>query len=847
MADPSDLPQSILSYISHNEYPDTDALSSTTLTSPSTLQNLLQSLQSAQKEAQDEIRTLSRSAAPDIDAWIARAKDLQADILRSRETAREIVREADQVRALRDEAEDQGKKFELLEKEVRFNETLTGTLEHVQYANGLLATVQEEAVNGDVGKALANLEDAEASIAGLDGMRGTRAVEVLGQRGEELRKGLVETTTMQWDALIAVDVEMKCVKVRQKMSGGAAVDGLGLDAVVAAAKGLEIFDSLLQKLARDIDRAVLKPCLHVDQENQAVDTVTTSSHAEEASLSCKDVGSASVFQDLHTILTFFSEHLSTTITVPLSYHLIPVLSSRLEAQRLDPSIPVSMDELSDFQSLLTSVSDLAEEIESLGWNGAKALRGWVDNAPRAWLTKRREVVLGDVRDLVFRGLRERKVVERVETRKVHKEDGEVIIGRAGGGGGGGGEGEDDWDTAWEEEPEKPVRSEQPLTKEDEDDASAWELDEEDDDNASSGKKEDAGGGDEDDAWGWGDDDTASQNPASPVANRKQHTQSSSPSKPNGSSQPPTQPQELTLRETITTTEIPDSLLSLLQRTIFDAETLSSEPQYVSSPIAPAATALYTLPTLALAMYRAAAPTAYAKDHSGLGNLLVYNDASRIAELLREWQSSQPEGSRLRIDSDVAALETFAKRAYSSEMEAQRTILRDLLDGAQGFVNCTIHPYKGECEGAVDATVDRIKHVHALWKGILSEGALLQSLGSLVGTVTTKMATEIQDLGDISEADSHQLKALCDRVLALNALFRQGEGEGQDMTFIYSPPWLKFQYLAEILDSSLADIRWMWKEGELSLEFGKEEVVELVEALFAESELRRQAVREVRWG
>jgi centromere/kinetochore protein ZW10 len=68
-----------------------------------------------------------------------------------------------------------------------------------------------------------------------------------------------------------------------------------------------------------------------------------------------------------------------------------------------------------------------------------------------------------------------------------------------------------------------------------------------------------------------------------------------------------------------------------------------------------------------------------------------------------------------------------------------------------------------------------------------------------------------------------------------------------MTFIYCPTWLKFQYLAEILESSLADIKWMWKEGELSLEFAAEEVVELVEALFAESELRRGAVRDIRRG
>lgn len=143
----------------------------------------------------------------------------------------------------------------------------------------------------------------------------------------------------------------------------------------------------------------------------------------------------------------------------------------------------------------------------------------------------------------------------------------------------------------------------------------------------------------------------------------------------------------------------------------------------------------------------------------------------------------------------------------------------------------------------------------MWKGILSEGALLQSLGSLLGTVTGKTIVEIEDLGDISEPESQQLKQLCDTTMEIRDLFTQPErgaegaadqdGAGRDMSFVYCPTWLKFQYLAEILESSLADIRWMWKEGELSLEFEAEEVVELVEALFAESDLRRQAVREVR--
>jgi centromere/kinetochore protein ZW10 len=66
-----------------------------------------------------------------------------------------------------------------------------------------------------------------------------------------------------------------------------------------------------------------------------------------------------------------------------------------------------------------------------------------------------------------------------------------------------------------------------------------------------------------------------------------------------------------------------------------------------------------------------------------------------------------------------------------------------------------------------------------------------------------------------------------------------------MTFIYCPNWLKFQYLAEILESSLADIKYLWNEGELSLEFDAEEVVDLIEALFADSDLRRKLVADIR--
>ena len=843
------LTSSILNYINHGSYPETEDISSARL-SPSALPALLQQLREAQDGVENEIRTLSRRTAPDIDEWIARAKELQADILRSRDTARQIVQETEACDALKAEVEDSGKKTLLLEKEVQFNETLTGTLEHIQYANGLIDKAQDEAVVGRVEKALQRLEDAEASVAGLDGVRESRAVDALQQRAGELREGFVETSTECWNALVAVNVEEKSIRIRKKGLAAdvpeAAVPEISLDAIVVGLKGLDVFDPLLQKLSRDIDRAILRPRMNVDDD---VQVAKISMSGEELSCAGKsqDLSPASLFQDLRSIIEYLSSRLSHNVAIPLSSHLVPALTARLETRWLNPAIPVSISEMPAFQSLLTSVSSLADYISSLGWNGAEGLREWIQNAPQAWFTKRREVLLGEARNLVFTGLRGRKVVERVETRMVSREDAGLV-------GSGGDEGEDEWDTAWDDAEEEPgaaaqLKQEDPLNEDD--DASAWDVD----DDTSEDKSNNVEG--EDDAWGWGDEENKTP---SPVANRKAPPPSQSglsTNRPNGQS--PTQGQEMTLRETFTVTAIPEGILTILQATISDAQTLSG-PDFSTSPIASVASALYTLPTLALAIYRATAPTAYNK--LDVGNMLIYNDASRLADQLRGWQAAQPAASRLRVDKDVSALETFAKRAYSSEMEAQRTILRDLLDGAQGFANCTQQPFRAECEGAVEAAVDRLRDVHKIWKGVLSEGALLQSLGSLLATVTGKMISEIEELGDISEAESQQLKSLCDKVSSIKPLFttpspspppestnaiQQGDAGGQDLTFIYCPSWLKFQYLAEILESSLADIRWMWKEGELSLEFGAEELVELVEALFAESELRRQAVREVRRG
>ena len=258
------------------------------------------------------------------------------------------------------------------------------------------------------------------------------------------------------------------------------------------------------------------------------------------------------------------------------------------------------------------------------------------------------------------------------------------------------------------------------------------------------------------------------------------------------------------------------------------------------------------------MFRASAPSFYENDLTG--NMYLYNDSLYLAEQLRAFvkhrtsnTASNSYGS-LNLNPEIAAIELFGKRAYGKEMESQRTIVGDLMDGAQGFANCTEHPFAQECDLAISSTVDRVRELHRQWSAVLSRSALLQSIGSLLVTVTNKIIVAIEDMSDISEPESQRLTSFCNRVTALDDLFLPEQASNADpdeqpvpLTAAYTSTWLKFQYLANILESSLIDIKYLWTEGELSLEFSADEVVDMIEALFADSEHRRKAISDIRRG
>ena len=257
--------------------------------------------------------------------------------------------------------------------------------------------------------------------------------------------------------------------------------------------------------------------------------------------------------------------------------------------------------------------------------------------------------------------------------------------------------------------------------------------------------------------------------------------------------------------------------------------------------------LFSIPVLALALYRAVAFKCYAQDP--VGNLLIYNDLFRLVENIKSFEDelSTETKSRLRLDGELKALTGFGRRAYEREMESQRIVLGDLLDTAQGFANCASTPFAMECAKAVTMTVDRMQILYGQWKEILAPSDLLQSLGSLCSGILGKIIVDVEDMTDISEDESKKLKQYCDEISRVSSIFqvKAEDDTASDMTAAYVPNWFKFQYLSEILESSIADIKYLWTEGELRLEFEADEVIDLIEALFAESDYRRKAVNDIR--
>ncbi|KAL4798924.1 hypothetical protein BDV19DRAFT_356420 [Aspergillus venezuelensis] len=811
----SEISKAVLDFAAEGTYPDSENIVAADV-SLSALSKELELITQARDQVETEISSLSRDNNFDIDDWISQAKQLHADLERSRLTAREIVKQHENTKPLQLNVEDAAAKIGLVETEIVFNQAVTDTLEEVQGICQQLDATRTLCQDGQIMAAIDKLEAIEHAISLDSCFKNTNVRGILSENVTALRHEIVEFLRSRWHKHLELDHKQ----------GKVTFSGDALEETISALDRMNELTAVIEDFWKNLFLAIIDPILlpssdgysHGVQVEQS--SITVDSQPTPASVSV-------VLDRILEALTFVHRSLPERILSSLSESFIPAVSSNLISHWLSTAIPTELDGMKDFEATLNCILQFAKSIESLGWHGQEELVSWANQAPRLWLTRRRVDSLDQVRKVLSASKGDSRQVERVEKKQVTEAD-EVLLDNST---------SNDWDAGWDDEKDNEPQNNA------EEDVSAWGLNDDDDaedkmaaksDNAASADDDEAG-----DAWGWTEDDEEQE-----VAEEKAQPKSTDSAQPSKTKEAGSHanPNEITLREHYTITDVPDSVIQIIQQQVSDSEAISTSQS--NTLVSSSGAGLLALPTLILAMFKATAPSFYGIKLNA-GQMYLYNDSMYLAEKVRQVANDK---QLTRLQGDIDALERFGKLAYSKEMQTQRTIVTDLLDGAQGFSQCSEQPFLGECENAVSATVDRVRDVYKEWQPILSHSALLQAIGSLASTVTDKIIIDIVDLGDISESQSQKLVSFCNQLSKLEELFQpeaSDDTEPVPMTAVYVRNWLKFQYLINILESSLADIKFLWTEGELSLEFSAEEVIDLIEALFVESDYRRKAIADIK--
>ena len=796
--------------IREGTFPDSETLLSSSLTSTS-LSELLADISQAKEDLNQDIRSTSKSLS-NVDEWIARAAKVQRDIQSCRVEARQIIEAHGSVESKQSEANEASNKADLLQKEIAFTTTLQSELRGIAEATDELRSIEQLLSQGEASEATHRLSSIKPKTANVRGPQVRKNVLEYEADIEKRARSILEANL---DALVTTHQDERHTVIQIRRSSGS-----DHSRTLHGLQALNALDGAARPLADKIEAFAVQILRNESKASSAVND------ASEFRVTFNDSQStaSNTISFAQEYMQFLHSQLPQELLEPITHTVLPSIVSILITEWLNPGIPTEVSRLDQFDTVREDASALAQIIDSYGWPGAVQLAQWLEQSPRFWLTKRKAETLDSVRRIFVTSKGTTHQVERVERQKASTLDEPATKQTT-----------DDWNSSWDDE------KEQGTAIASAEDTSGWGFD--DDNDEGKGDQHEAADDDGGDAWGWNEDDDKTD-PNDKIDQTKRPTNDDS-KRPNGGHV--TDSQELVLSEYYSITDVPDHLVEVLGRDIQDS-LLLQEHKYASLSEIPASSGLLALPTLALAMFRATAATHYTSTPN-LGNMNLYNDAIYIADKLN---TMNPPSGMQTIASDSAAMLKFARSAYAREMDTQRTILNDLLDGAQGFSNCTQFPYSSEIENAVLATIDRLRAVHASWQGVLSTSALLQSTGALLSTTIAKFILDVCELEDISEAQSHRLASFTAKFTSLEDLFLAtppaGSAAGSEavpMTAVYVSNWLKLQYLAQILDSSLVDIKYLWTEGELSLEFTAEEVIDLVKALFAESGHRRAAIAAIK--
>lgn len=323
-------------------------------------------------------------------------------------------------------------------------------------------------------------------------------------------------------------------------------------------------DSIIS-FCHDFEKLILIPRLQLPHQG-TVHAVYVEENAIRTAEGLTDLSLEKLIADMSLIVGFLHKNLPRPIMTPLAALLMPGIIQRLISNWLIFKVPIDVEGITSFQEVLNLLIQFARTLDSYDWPGEEILVNWTKGIPDIWLSKRREVSLNKIRTLLIGGLGSIESVERMETQILSHEDdrlgekyGMEVLRKS--------EKSDEVGNVGDSNSSRCV---------DEDDVSAWGLDEDANEDSIKDNPQanpalpDAVDADAD-AWGWGDDKEDGEPSKSVEAtstDSKETVPTNGPPKENERNS-----RQVTLKEMYNITSLPKKILQIITELISDAEKL----------------------------------------------------------------------------------------------------------------------------------------------------------------------------------------------------------------------------------------------------------------------------------
>lgn len=583
-------------------------------------------------------------------------------------------------------------------------------------------------------------------------------------------ENILKSLDKYWDeAIVLTDIDDTTVLSIAQHVEGIPFSNL-CEAVQVTDSGKFFRGTKLERLLLLLDKRIIEPMLSKSYKTASIEDHELILQRNDTEAGIGQEQLFSVFSDVVNFLN--SEFEKSLLNIAISKRFSHHLTNSIILSVLPSFFPEDPMDLDSYKEQLKYAIDFEKFLNELEWTKSSDIEQWTESYSSEWIRYRKGLFLDNIRNLDDLNITTFEISSTEQLPTVSEVAEEV--------------------------------KEKIEPKETTEAADDWSWDNNDEGADSEGQASD-----QEDDWGWGEqqETIADETPTETI--------------PTDTRIEPIAPvQTVAFRKTVT--NLPDQLLDIISRFLFEIEDLGQSTQ--ASQVSDLAT-----------LFRVIASDIYTEKQVPL--IIQYNDMIMLHENMSQ------NILRDAIPEEMEQLQWHAKGILSQLSRQPAEHIEKLL-GFLGDLQSTADMRSSNRNNSV--MDDLVKYIMEFAQGLSKYSASEETRelsGQLIEGAITELMEFVFQLGDIAEDESIELSKLFNKLSDFESLFPVQDSSIGSAIARYVPSWIKFQYFNEILQSSLVDIDYLLNQNAL-VDFTASELTGLVQALFAPSDQREKLLKEI---